>query len=42
LTYSSIQPGVRTTRADAADSPINDRYDFSLLAKLAFVILFTC
>src|SRR5438094_5157810 len=41
LTYSSVQPGVRTTRADAADSPINDRYDLSLLAKLAFVILFT-
>ena len=34
--YSSIQPGPRTGRADAADSPINDRY-ISLLAKLAFV-----
>jgi hypothetical protein len=42
LTYSSIQPGVRTTRAGAADSPINDRYEFSLMAKLAFVFLFTC
>jgi len=34
--YSSIQPGPRTGRTDAADSPINDRY-ISLLAKLAFV-----
>jgi hypothetical protein len=42
LTYSSIQPGVRTTRADAADSPKQRSVRFSLLAKLAFVILFTC
>jgi hypothetical protein len=44
LTYkSSIQPGVRTTRAGASsDSPFDDRYDLSLLAKLAFVFLFTC
>jgi len=41
LTYSSIQPGPRTGRADAADSPITIG-TISLLAKLAFVFLFTC
>ena len=42
LTYSSIQPGPRTGRTGAADSPIRRSVRFRFWRNSHFVFLFTC